>query len=356
MFLPTPDFTTPPMTPKAGVRPWRENGYRLEGRQSTSNPRKYIVHNYGHGGAGITLSWGCASQVRDLVSTRAAASGDREVAVLGSGVMGLTAATLIVERGFTVKIYAREFWQETTSAVAAAQWAPSSVIFSDRAKFADVLKTAYNRFNSDIPNGFGVSVVSNYTPEPDPNLDLVEQLVPGLIPRPTPINLPFEHLSTPGFEYRTLLIETPIFLKKLHDSLDARRVPFKPHTFANVAGVLRLSENIIVNCTGLGGLDIWSDSNVHPIKGHLALLKPQPLLTYLFSRAGYMFPRRDGVVIGGTYCFGDRTTNPDPAVSMRLVDEMKGVFGVGPPMPISPCHMNHPDNRKYSTTAEVPTS
>jgi D-amino-acid oxidase len=170
------------------------------------------------------------------------------------------------------------------------------------------------------------------------------------------MNLPFEHLTKPGFKYQTLLIETPVFLERLDADLRANNVEFKRKTFSNIASVLALQENIIVNCTGLGAKDIWNDPKLIPIKGHLALLKAQPPLSYLFSRDGYLFPRADAVVIGGTYQTGDATTDPDPAISQQLVDHMKGVFGVGPVVPLPEFHFDHPANRPYVTTEEVPVS
>jgi D-amino-acid oxidase len=48
-----------------GLRPIREGGCRLE---ALWNGDKLIVHNYGHGGAGVTLAWGCADRVVELIS------------------------------------------------------------------------------------------------------------------------------------------------------------------------------------------------------------------------------------------------------------------------------------------------
>lgn len=48
---------------KVGLRPAR-NEVRLEAEQFGEN---IVVHNYGHGGAGFTLSWGCANDVVRLV-------------------------------------------------------------------------------------------------------------------------------------------------------------------------------------------------------------------------------------------------------------------------------------------------
>jgi D-amino-acid oxidase len=48
---------------RTGYRPVRPH-VRLE---RTVIDGTAVVHNYGHGGAGVTLSWGCAHQVRDLL-------------------------------------------------------------------------------------------------------------------------------------------------------------------------------------------------------------------------------------------------------------------------------------------------
>jgi D-amino-acid oxidase len=50
---------------KVGLRPVRPT-VRLEVGQPSSGAR--IVHCYGHGGAGVTLSWGCADEVAQLVA------------------------------------------------------------------------------------------------------------------------------------------------------------------------------------------------------------------------------------------------------------------------------------------------
>jgi glycine/D-amino acid oxidase-like deaminating enzyme len=115
--------------------------------------------------------------------------------------------------------------------------------------------------------------------------------------------------------------------------------------FVSPQEVLQLSEPIIVNCTGLGSRALWDDCRVYPIKGQLALLKPEPELNYLFSGLScqeahpqndptarswlqYMFPRKDALVIGGTYePYG--TGGASEAVGNMLVSRMKEIFAGG---------------------------
>jgi D-amino-acid oxidase len=49
-----------------GLRPFRKSGVRLE-KEKLSDGRT-VIHNYGHGGSGFTLSWGCAENTIDLAS------------------------------------------------------------------------------------------------------------------------------------------------------------------------------------------------------------------------------------------------------------------------------------------------
>ena len=51
---------------RVGLRPFRRSGLRLE-RDHLRDGRT-VVHNYGHGGAGFTLSWGCARKVLELTT------------------------------------------------------------------------------------------------------------------------------------------------------------------------------------------------------------------------------------------------------------------------------------------------
>lgn len=57
-----------PLEQKAGLRPVRDGGVRLEPEPLPGETP--CVHNYGHGGAGVTLSWGCAEEVVDLLRSQ----------------------------------------------------------------------------------------------------------------------------------------------------------------------------------------------------------------------------------------------------------------------------------------------
>jgi D-amino-acid oxidase len=51
---------------RVGLRPFRKSGVRIE--RGRLGDGRTVIHNYGHGGSGFTLSWGCAREVIDLAT------------------------------------------------------------------------------------------------------------------------------------------------------------------------------------------------------------------------------------------------------------------------------------------------
>ena len=64
-----------------GLRPYRPGGFVLEACKLDD---RLLIHNYGHGGTGHSLSWGCGALAADW----ALEQGDRRAAVLGCGTVG----------------------------------------------------------------------------------------------------------------------------------------------------------------------------------------------------------------------------------------------------------------------------
>ena len=323
-FLPSPDFTWNPDTnpPKAGLRPKRDGSYRLEPEK---NDGRLIVHNYGHAGAGITMSWGCAHEVAQIIADSGHGPGE-EIAVLGGGVIGLTAAVLLAERGFKVTVLAKDFPPNTTSNVAGGQWAPASVQHNNKVQFERILKSAFDTHKAR-GTAYGVSPRLNYATHRLPSFDDVPTTI---VPAPTALaHLPFEKLNSSGFVYSTLLVEPPILLRRLISDLDQHQVQRFVKVFATMNDVLSdplITQRIIVNCTGLGARQICNDLKVHPVKGQLVMLPAQPNLDYLFCSPGYLFPRQDAVVVGGTEETSFNDDKPDIKTCKMVLAHVRRAF------------------------------
>ncbi|MEZ0388976.1 MAG: FAD-dependent oxidoreductase [Verrucomicrobium sp.] len=323
--FPSPELDAGPVRFVAGLRPKRSGTYRLE---AITQGTKQVIHNYGHGGAGITMSWGCAEGVRELALATGLHPRETPVAVLGAGVMGLTSATLLCEAGFSPTLYASVAPLASTSSIAGGPWSPSLVDYdpspSGRDAFERILRHSLRSYEKLQGHGFGVQRRDLYTTIPSLSLS---KLPHDIIPEQEPLaQLPFGRVKTPGFRYDTLMIEPLVLLARLEQDLRATGVSFISRRFRSADEVEALAEPLVINCTGLGSREIWPDTHLHPLKGQLAILPPQPSLEYLFSdQRGYVFPRSDGVVVGGTYTL-EEDPSPDPAVGLRLIQQMKRWF------------------------------
>jgi glycine/D-amino acid oxidase-like deaminating enzyme len=295
-----------------GLRPYRRSGFRVE-REAFGD--KTVVHNYGHGGGGVSLSWGSAQlAVEELAGIGAL---PEKVAVLGAGAVGLATARLLQRQGVAVTIYAKQQPPDTTSNVAAAQWNPFMV-----ASAADRLERAarlsHRMFQSLVGEHYGVHWRTNYLIGAGSRTDSLRDLFPesrhlesGTHPFPVP----------EASQFVTMLIETPVYMAALMRDflLGGGRVVMRE--FSNVPQVLALPETAIINCTGLGARALFGDSDLEPVKGQLTVLLPQAEIDYVTLYGSlYMMPRRDGILLGGTYESGEWSLEPNRTAEAEILD------------------------------------
>lgn len=314
-----------------GHRPYRPSGFVVRRDEFDD---KSVIHNYGHGGGGISLSWGSSAlAVRESMGLP---KGD--AAVMGSGIMGLTTARLLQDAGWRVTIYTRDPSRHSTSNVGAGQWAPTSVFeegvatpaFEAQYRFAS--RIAHHAYQNLVGADYGVRFIENYYIGDEPReenyylrempelFSSIRDLEPGEHPFPT------RYVK----QTVTMLIEPAMFLRRIRNDFFIAGGAIVARDFRDLREVLSLEESTIFNCTGLGAKALFDDEELEPAKGQLVFIPPDPAVDYLTVGGGsdvtYMFSRHGEIVLGGSFKRGDWSRNPEPDVTERIVADNKALF------------------------------
>jgi D-amino-acid oxidase len=308
-----------------GLRPYRASGFVVRAEPLGD---KLVVHNYGHGGAGVTLSWGTADQATVL----ALATGARSVAVIGCGAVGLATARLLQERGADVTIYAAALPPETTSNIAGAQWFPAFVCAHEArrgafgAQLVAAARFAYRRFQLLVGPEYGVRWMTNYQLNDEGPVNetglmgragLIHELLPAMEDL-APTEHPFPARWVRRFD--SMIIEPSVYLPALLRDVRLAGGALVVRAFAAREQLLELPEKVLVNCTGLGAGALFGDEELVPVKGQLTVMLPQPEVDYAILYGDlYSFARRDGLLLGGTHQEGDSSLEPDLAAKTRIL-------------------------------------
>ena len=323
-----------------GLRPHRPSGFVLKADKLDG---KTVIHNFGHGGAGMSLSWGTASMATDLAMPHS----ERRAAVMGSGVVGLTTARELQRHGFEVTIYAATVPPDTTSNMSLAGFTPTSglVDFQKRspewdAQFRQAVTIAYRRLQLLIGPKYGVSWVNNYAPTNNEQAGRgTNVLLPDAVQGSRVILQPGEHPFPMKYaiERPEMRIEPSIYLDALMNDFLLWGGKVVIRKFETPRDVTSLTENVIVNCTGLGSKALFNDPELVPLKGQLVVLTPQPEVNYSTSGgarppatpdAGFvhMMPRSDGIILGGTSIRDNWTFDIEEADRKRVVEAHMELF------------------------------
>jgi D-amino-acid oxidase len=303
-----------------GLRPFRPTGFVLKTEKIDS---KTIVHNYGHGGGGISLSWGTSTLAVDL----ALQTKETSFAVLGCGVMGLSTARLLQRKGFNVTIYAKDLPPDTTSNIAAAQWSPVSVYEygKESSAFMDQFNLASrisNRiFQTYVGDKYGIRWLRNIFLGSDFDFPGGRELYTSYQQHRDPKTFFGFDMAT---EMTTMMIEPPVYLNALLQDFYLAGGKIKNQTFESIRDIVQLKEKVIMNCTGLGSGKLFNDTEIVPLRGQLTVLLPQPEIDYAYILPSYedllyMFPRKDGIILGGTMDRGNWSLEPDALVNERIL-------------------------------------
>ena len=307
----------------AGLRPYRRQGFVVRQEQFGE---KRLVHNYGHGGGGITLSWGTSKLATELGLD----GHSGPVAVIGSGVVGLSTARLVQEAGFPVTVYAAALPSDTTSNVAGGQFHPFAVFREgyQPAGFLDQFKRAldysWRRYQIMVGDDYGIRWLPTYLEADSPEAALLPYFPPNnraLTRAQHPF--PLDNVVS----YDTMYVEVGRYLRQMIRDVQTAGGTFTLKRFTSSFDVLKLSEKLVFNCTGLGSRDLFGDQDLHPIRGQLAILEPQPEVRYAAQGGfGYMFPRADGILLGGTFEHDVWDPTPQQSDIDRIVSSQKQFF------------------------------
>lgn len=327
------------------TRPFRPQGPRIEAERRYG---KTIVHHYGHGGSGWSLSWGSARVALPLIL----ATREKRLAVVGCGAIGLTTARVAQQAGLKVRIYCKDRPPAVASTAATGIWTPDSRIcttehateaFAQRWEWmarssfktyqsmlglqADPVAWHDGYFLSDIPFDQPLNIEDDEPDYPDLNVRLADlrpkgvPLKPGEHPFKVAHARRFTQMNFNIASYQRMLLED--FLREGGELIHRE--------FAHARQFADISERTIANCTGYGARMLFGDQTLVPVKGQTARLVPQPEVDYMLIYRGHnlvVVPRRDGLLVAaqGEHDYGNEDVGMDRALSNAAVERLASLF------------------------------
>lgn len=307
-----------------GLRPYRKTGIRLEAEKIGD---KLIIHDYGHGGSGISLSWGCAQEAINIFKKH---SNSSSVAIIGAGVIGLTTAHLLKDQGYDVTVYSDEFVPFTTSNKAAGLFSPDFALGDMSEELVFKLKEiAYLKFYN-LAHHFdtefqGVFYLPCYS-ERD------EFKITDSLPE-SHVIVNCNGMAKVCEKSFNIIFDLNIYLNDLFQKAKNKGIVFKRQKITFINNLLELQEAAIFNCTGLGSRELFNDTDLIPVKGHLVIFSAQPEIDFIVSKWHQqkdsffsLIPWKTQLMLGGTMEEGIENLAIDQAKIKDLINNAREFF------------------------------
>ncbi len=337
------------------LRPFRAVGPRIEAeRVALAGSDKLVVHNYGHGGSGWSLSWGSGARAIDLALAGSDPAG-QEIAVIGTGALGLTAATLLQRAGCRVTIYARDRVSDSRSFRATGSWTPDSRIAlaqSATPQFAAVWEAmarySWRTYQSYLGfPGAPIEFTDRYfLTDLHPENDLQRRrdidpigfahlmpLIQDISPRSLDLP-PGQHPFPTRFARRNtqLMFNITDLAHQLFNDFMIAGGRIETRDFHSPSELASLPQRAIINCTGYGARALFGDNSITPVRGQIGWLIPQPECNYGLNIDNLnVLARRDGIVVqlseqGEASGWNNTNETPDRREAEEGVRQLRALF------------------------------
>lgn len=250
----------------------------------------------------------------------------RRATVVGAGMVGLAAASRLLDRGWQVAVVADRPAVESTSHLAAAVWFPTRADPRDRvlawgsATFAELADQA----RRGVP---GVVMRESLTlHREDPGRPWWTAAVGDLRPaRPGELPPGYTH----GLRFAVPLVEMPVHLPWLAADVADRGARFVTRRLDRLDQAAHAADpahpaDLVVAAPGLAARTLVPDDTVVPVRGQIVRVANPGLTLSVRDEdhpggRAYVHPRADDVILGGTLEEGVWDTTPDPATAAAIL-------------------------------------
>ncbi|WP_421870924.1 FAD-dependent oxidoreductase [Marinoscillum sp.] len=249
----------------------------------------------------------------------------QSVTVVGSGIIGLTAASALREKGFKVRVISKEPLEKSLSFKVGAIWFPFEVHPIHKAN--EWGARAYERYKLELPVAEGISFIPFmvvYTPES--NSKWVQRMPEGTVYKANKHELPSGIRA--AYIANVPLAEPHKYLPYLKSRCEKSGVVFEQRTISSLQEMSDLDE-LVINCTGLGSKELCSDEELIPMRGQILRCLSMNIHSYVNStKAGqltYAIQRSEDLIIGGTDYLNDWNEEANKRDAELILDRFRAI-------------------------------